>query len=67
VGPQRLRYEFKVVDPATWAQPWGGEYEFTPAKGPLYEYACHEGNYALPGMLAGARRAEADAKKTGGS
>jgi hypothetical protein len=32
------------------------------AKGPIYEYACHEGNYALPGILAGARRAEKDGK-----
>jgi hypothetical protein len=32
-------------------------------KGPLYEYACHEGNYALPGILAGARQAEAAGKK----
>ena len=45
-----------------WAEPWGGEYEFA-ASGPVYEYACHEGNYALPGILAGARRAEADGKK----
>ena len=66
VGPTRLRYEFKVEDPTVWAQPWGGEYEFSPAKGPVYEYACHEGNYALPDILAGARleEAQAAAKKT---
>ena len=63
VGPKRLRYEFKVEDPATWATPWGGEYEFSPSKGPVFEYACHEGNYALPDILAGARHAEADAAK----
>ncbi len=61
VGPKRLRYEFRVEDPATWSAPWSGEYEFTPSKGPVYEYACHEGNYALPDILAGARHAEADA------
>jgi hypothetical protein len=61
VGPQRLRYEFRVEDPATWATPWGGEYEFAPAKGPLFEYACHEGNYALPDILSGARAAEREA------
>ncbi len=61
VGPKRLRYEFKVVDPSVWTAPWGGEYEFTPAKGRVYEYACHEGNYALPGILRGARAAEAEA------
>jgi hypothetical protein len=64
VGPTRLRYEFKVVDPSVWATPWGGEYEFSPSKGPVYEYACHEGNYALPDILAGARLEEAEAKKT---
>ncbi|THD61244.1 hypothetical protein [Phenylobacterium sp.] len=63
VGPTRLRYEFKVEDPSVWASPWGGEYEFSPAKGPVYEYACHEGNYALPDILAGARAAEAEARK----
>jgi hypothetical protein len=61
VGPSRLLYQFKVEDPTVWASPWGGEYEFGPAKGPVYEYACHEGNYALEGILAGARAAEADA------
>jgi hypothetical protein len=63
VGPKRLRYEFKVEDPSTWATPWGGEYEFSPSKGPVFEYACHEGNYALPDILAGARHAEADAAR----
>ncbi|HET9159136.1 MAG TPA: hypothetical protein VFN88_00860 [Caulobacteraceae bacterium] len=62
VGPQRLLYQFKVEDPTVWAQAWGGEYEFGPAKGPVYEYACHEGNYALEDILAGARAAEAEAK-----
>lgn len=63
VGPTRLHYEFKVEDPSVWATAWGGEYEFGPAKGPVYEYACHEGNYALPDILAGARAAEAEAVK----
>jgi hypothetical protein len=47
--------------PKTWAKPWGGEYEFTLSPG-LYEYACHEGNYGLPDILAGARAEEAQAK-----
>jgi hypothetical protein len=63
VGPKRLRYEFRVEDPSVWSSPWGGEYEFTPAKGRVFEYACHEGNYALPDILAGARHAEAEAAK----
>jgi hypothetical protein len=58
VGPDRLHYKFTVEDPATWDQPWGGEYEFRPLNGRVMEYACHEGNYALEGMLAGARQAE---------
>jgi len=69
VGKNRLYYGFQVEDASTWDKPWGGEYEFSPMQnGVIYEYACHEGNYALPGMLAGARQQEAaaaDAAKTG--
>jgi hypothetical protein len=54
----RLRYAFTVSAPASWDEPWGGEYEFAPLRGIVYEYACNEGNYALPGILAGARAAE---------
>jgi hypothetical protein len=55
VADDRLYYSFTVEDPTLWDAPWGGEYEFHPVGGPLYEYACHEGNYALHGVLAGAR------------
>ena len=61
----RLRYSFTVEDPSVWAQPWGGEYEFAALEGQVYEYACHEGNYAMPGILGGSRaadRAEVEAK-----
>jgi len=58
-GPHRMLYQFTVEDPTVWDQPWGGEYEFTSSKGRIYEYACHEGNYALAGVLAGARAEEA--------
>ena len=61
VGKERLRYAFTVEDATLWEKPWGGEYEFGPMTGIIYEYACHEGNYALPGMLAGARHQERDA------
>ena len=61
VGPDRLLYKFTVEDPTVWDAPWGGEYEFTPLNGAIYEYACHEGNYALEGILAGARADEAAA------
>ena len=55
VSPTKVHYEFKIEDPKTWAKPWGGEYEFTSSPG-IYEYACHEGNYGLMDILAGARQ-----------
>ena len=58
VGPDRIHYGFWVEDPTVFTQPWGGEYEFARSAGPLYEYACHEGNYGLVGILAGAREEE---------
>jgi hypothetical protein len=66
VGPHRILYQFKVQDPTVWDTSWGGEYEFSASKGRVFEYACHEGNYALGDMLAGARAddAAAAAKKT---
>src|SRR5436190_8569926 len=62
VANDRLLYQYTIEDPTSWDKPWGGEYEFAPLEGRVLEYACHEGNYALEGMLAGARQAEADAK-----
>ena len=62
-GKTRLHYAFQVEDSTVWDKPWGGEYEFGPMQtGVIYEYACHEGNYALPGILAGAREEEKRAK-----
>ena len=58
VGKERLHYQFSVSDPTTWEKPWGGEYELQPLKGEVFEYACHEGNYGLVGILAGAREEE---------
>jgi hypothetical protein len=58
----RLRYGFTVSDPSVWAAAWSGEYEFYPTNGQLYEYACHEGNYGLEGILAGARGQEEEAR-----
>ena len=63
----RVRYSFTLEDPTTWEKPWGGEYEFAPLKGQIFEYACHEGNYALPGVLAGARAQEKDAAPKAGA
>ncbi len=62
VADDRLYYSFTVDDPTMWDAPWGGEYEFHPLETQrLYEYACHEGNYALHGILSGARVEEAKA------
>ena len=61
VAKDRLLYQYTIDDPTMWANPWGGEYEFAPLNGRLMEYACHEGNYALDGILAGARQIEHDA------
>jgi hypothetical protein len=59
VDRNTIRYQFTVDDPSTWTQPWSGEYEMSRIEGPLFEYACHEGNYGLPSILKGARLAEA--------
>ena len=59
----QILYEFKVEDPTVYTKPWRGEMPINAAKGPVYEYACHEGNYALPGILSGARYAESQGRK----
>ena len=53
-----ILYEFTVDDPTTYSSPWGGEIPFKPLNDLVYEYACHEGNYALPNVLSGARYQE---------
>jgi len=57
----QILYQFTVEDPTVFSEPWQGELVMNarPDDEPIYEYACHEGNYALPGVLAGARRDEA--------
>jgi hypothetical protein len=62
VGPRTIKYEFTVEDPDTFSTAWRGEIPFHATDQPIYEYACHEGNYALPGILAGAREEEKSAK-----
>ena len=61
VSPTELRYVFEVDDPATYAQVWRAEMPFVPETQPLYEFACHEGNYSMAGILGAVRKAEADA------
>ena len=53
-----LVYKFTVDDPTVWARPWTAEVPMRRSPDQIYEYACHEGNYAMPGLLRGARRAE---------
>jgi len=57
-----LLYSFMVDDPAVWDAPWGGEYPWPVTDNVVYEYACHEGNYALGNILRGARLLEADTR-----
>jgi hypothetical protein len=57
-GPDQIVYRFTVEDPAAFTAPFAGEMPFYATPDAIYEYACHEGNYALPGILAGAREEE---------
>lgn len=63
-GPDELVYRYTVTDPAYYAEPWTAEYAFTRSSDAIFEFACHEGNYSMAGMLAGARREESLASKT---
>ena len=63
VSPKQILYQFSVDDPATYSMTWKAEMPLNASSGPIYEYACHEGNYALPGILAGARRIEREGGK----
>jgi hypothetical protein len=65
VAPDTLRYEFTVDDPATWTRPWSAEVPWKKTVGPIFEHACHEGNYGLANTLAGARAEEKKTQKTG--
>jgi len=51
-------YEFTVKDPESFTKPWTAQIPMKHRTEPLFEYACHEGNYAMEGMLGGARREE---------
>ena len=53
-----LKYEFTVSDPHSYTQPWSAMLPLSKIPGPIFEYGCHEGNYALPNILAGARAQE---------
>jgi hypothetical protein len=60
-GPDTIRYRFTMDDPATFTTPFTGELPFTRIDEMIYEYACHEGNYAMSNILSGARSKEREA------
>ena len=66
VSERDVLYEFMVDEPTAYTQVWRGEIPMHATKGPMYEYACHEGNYSLPGILAGARAEEKTAALAAG-
>jgi hypothetical protein len=55
-----LIYDFTVVDETAWTLPWSGKYVWQASEGKVYEYACHEGNYAMGNILRGARLLESE-------
>jgi hypothetical protein len=61
VADNALLYRFTVEDAGTWVAPWTGEFTWPATDEHIYEYACHEANYAMENILRGARRREADA------
>ena len=61
-GPDQLMYEFTVNDPDSFTRPWTVQIPMAKTDGPLFEYACHEGNYGMEGMLRGARQQERGTK-----
>ena len=58
-----LRYEFTVNDPTLYTRPWTAVLEMPPTGADIFEYACHEGNYAMEGILKGARKRDAETPK----
>jgi hypothetical protein len=66
-GLDTILYQFTVDDPTAFTKSWTGEVPFTRSTAPMFEYACHEGNYSMVNMLRGARaqeKAEAPKKET---
>ncbi len=65
VGPDTLLYQFTVDDPTAFTKPWSGEIPMTKTEGPLYEYACHEGNIGMRDIIAAAKADEKKAAQAG--
>ena len=62
VDANTLRYEFTIDDPANFTQPWTAAIPMKRSDGPMFEYACHEGNYGMTNLLLGARADDAAAR-----
>ena len=60
-----ILYQFTVEDPSTWEKSWSGEFPMTKIDGPIFEYACHEGNYGMRNNLSGARAEEKASRAAG--
>ena len=67
VRPDTLNYEVTVTDPTTWTKPWTAMIPLKGTTEPIYEYACHEGNHSLIGILKGARTVERSSSSSSGS
>jgi hypothetical protein len=69
VDADTIDYRFTIDDPTVYARPWTAALPLARTDGRLYEYACHEGNYSMTGMLSGARARDKEeaAKKPGSS
>jgi len=67
VSPNQILYQFELDDPDTFTQKVKGEIALNASKEQVYEYACHEGNYALAGILAGAREEEKQGREQAGN
>jgi hypothetical protein len=63
ISDTQLLYRFEVDDPNVYSQTWRAEMVFNASDAPSYEYACHEGNYSMPGILAGGRKEEVAARR----
>jgi hypothetical protein len=64
VDPNTIVYKFTIDDPTTFTRQWSGEIPFRASKEQIYEYACHEGNYALGNILRGERQMEKERDET---
>src|SRR5262245_5742641 len=61
IDPDTLEYRYTVIDPDTWTSPWTASIPLRRATEPMYEYACHEGNHSMVGILSGQRAADKEA------